>query len=88
MDISNTKFIIRIILKYASNIDKVLELEFSVTIKALVIYQYCSTETFNITPGIYFWFENLQMVQSIFESIIGIRGKGGRGGYIDFRYGY
>ena len=64
---------IRIILKYVIDIAKVLGIKGSVTIKVLSIYQYYSTEFFNILHQMILEFDKIQMVQSILQrsTIIG-----------------
>ena len=65
MNLPKTKYGVRSILKYASDVHKVLRLECPVTIKGTRIYQDCSTLICNVLSLITLEFETLQMIKSI-----------------------
>ena len=64
------KNVVRGILKYASDMSKVLRLEVPVNIKALSINQYCSTTICNVIPWVTIGIYALKMVNSLLQIIL------------------
>ena len=70
---------------YMSDIDEVLDLKGSGTIKAIRDYQYFSTSFCDIIPQMILEFETLQMVQSLLQRSIRTGNNCSRGDDIDLR---
>ena len=70
LNLTNMVYRIRIILKYISNISKVLILEGLKTINVLSIYQDYSTTIHNGIPRIDLQFEVINMIKSLLQSIL------------------
>ena len=72
MNIPKAKYRIRSILRYTSDVAKVLIIKCWVTLKVLSIYQYFIKEIYIIYPWITLQLETIQMVTDILQIILGV----------------